>query len=352
MRNKSHQLFYSIKALIDEARNQVVRNVNCIITLTYYEIGQRIVVSEQKGNTRAGYSEGVLEHLSDRLTKEFGKGFSVDNLERFRKFYLFYRDRISASPVRKSISSPKSASLLRISDNDFRQKFKLSWTHYSILIKIEDHNERTFYEIEAFNNNWSIREFQRQLNSALFERLAISKDKASLKKLAKKGQVIEQPLDALKSSFVLEFLNLKEERSYSENDIETAIIDKLETFMLELGKGFLFEGRQKRFTIEGDSFFVDLVLYNRLLRCYVIIDLKIGKLAHQDIGQMQMYVNYYDRKIKLPDENATIGIVLCKEENKAVVEFTLPEGNKTIFARQYKLYLPNKEDLKRQIEGK
>ncbi len=352
MKKHSHELFNSIKALIDEARNQVVRNVNCIMTLTYYEIGQRIVVSEQKGNTRAGYSEGVLEHLSDRLTKEFGKGFSVDNLERFRKFYLLYRDRISASPVRKSISSPKSASLLRISDNDFRQKFKLSWTHYSILIKIEDHNERTFYEIEAFNNNWSIREFQRQLNSALFERLAISKDKANLKKLAKKGQVIEQPLDALKSSFVLEFLNLKEERSYSENDIETAIIDKLETFMLELGKGFLFEGRQKRFTIEGDSFFVDLVLYNRLLRCYVIIDLKIGKLAHQDIGQMQMYVNYYDRKIKLPEENATIGIVLCKEENKAVVEFTLPEGNKTIFARQYKLYLPNKEDLKRQIEGK
>jgi predicted nuclease of restriction endonuclease-like (RecB) superfamily len=190
---------------------------------------------------------------------------------------------------------------------------------------------------------------QRQYNAAIYERVALSRDKKSVKELAKKGQIIEKPVDALKSHYVLEFLNLKEDSRYSENDLETAIIDKLEHFMLELGKGFLFEGRQKRFTFEGDSFFVDLVFYNRLLKCFVLFDLKIGKLAHQDIGQMQMYVNYYDRKIKLPEENGTIGIILCKEENKTVVEFTLPENNNQIFAKAYKQILPSKKDLQNQL---
>ena len=195
-----------------------------------------------------------------------------------------------------------------------------------------------------------MRELQRQYNSSLYERLVLSRNKKGLKTLAKKGHVLAKPVDAIKNPFVLEFLDLKEDAGYSENDLETAIINKLEHFMLELGKGFLYEGRQRRFTFEGDSFFVDLVFYNRLLKCFVLFDLKIGKLTHQDIGQMQMYVNYYDRKIKLPEENPTIGIILCKQENKTVVEFTLPESNKQIFAKEYKLYLPSKAELKKQIE--
>ena len=228
--------------------------------------------------------------------------------------------------------------------------FLLSWTHYIQLLKIKDDDERNFYEIEASANDWSVRELQRQYNAALFERLALSKDKIGIRQLAVKGQLIEKPADALKSHYVLEFLGLKEDSQYSESDLEKAIIDKLEHFMRELGKGFLFEGRQRRFTFEGDSFFVDLVFYNRLLRCFVLFDLKIGKLTHQDIGQMQMYVNYYDRKIKTVDECPTIGIILCKEENRTVIEFTLPEDNKQIFAKEYKAVLPSKQALRKQLE--
>jgi predicted nuclease of restriction endonuclease-like (RecB) superfamily len=220
---------------------------------------------------------------------------------------------------------------------------------YSI-IKIENENERNFYEIEAVQNNWGKRELIRQYNSAIYERVALGRNKTSVKELGKKGQIIEKPTDELKHYTVLEFLELKEDKSYTESDLENAIISKLENFMMELVKGFLFEGRQKRFTFEGDSFYVDLVFYNRLLKCFVLIDLKIGRLTHQDIGQMQMYVNYYDRKIKLIGENSTIGIILCKEENRAVVEFTLPENNKTIFAKEYKLYLPSKQQLRKQLE--
>jgi predicted nuclease of restriction endonuclease-like (RecB) superfamily len=228
--------------------------------------------------------------------------------------------------------------------------FKLSWTHYTQLIKIEDVDEREFYEIEVVQNNWSKRELTRQFNAAVYERVALSKDKKGIKALAKKGQIIANPTDALKSHYVLEFLNLEEANRYTESELETAIINKLEHFMLELGKGFLFEGRQRRFTFEGDSFYVDLVFYNRLLKCFVLFDLKIGKLIHQDIGQMQMYVNYYDRMIKTGEENQTIGIILCKEENKTVIEFTLPENNKSIFAKEYKEVLPSKAELKKQLK--
>lgn len=216
-------------------------------------------------------------------------------------------------------------------------------------MKIENPDERNFYEIEASQNNWSVRELTRQFNSAIYERLILSRDSEEIKELAQKGQIIGKPTDVLKSHYVLEFLDLKEDNRYSESDLETGIINKLEHFMLELGKGFLFEGRQRRFTFEGDSFFVDLVFYNRLLKCFVLLDLKIGKLNHQDIGQMQMYVNYYDRKVKLAEENSTIGIILCKEENKTVIEFTLPENNNTIFAKEYRAILPSKEELRKQI---
>lgn len=316
------------------------------MVVMYFEIGRRIVQEEQKGKSKADYAGQILKQLSERLTGEFGKGYSVDNLENCRRFYLAYEERISETASRKLGVSKNEETISPIPGNSF----VLSWSHYVQLIKIKDKGERQFYEIEAHKNNWSLREMQRQINAALFERLSLSKDKEGVTKLAQEGQIIEAPTDVLKSHYVLEFLDLKEDNRYSESDLQTAIINKLEHFMLELGKGFLFEGRQRRFTFEGDSFYVDLVFYNRLLKCFVLLDLKIGKLAHQDIGQMQMYVNYYDRKIKAPDEHPTIGIVLCKEENKAVVEFTLPEDNKTIFAKEYQLYLPSKEDLKKQLK--
>ncbi|UOE39163.1 PDDEXK nuclease domain-containing protein [Chryseobacterium oryzae] len=348
------QLFQSIKNLVDTARNNIVRNVNSAMLLTYFEIGRMIVEDEQNGKERADYAKETLKNLSKLLNSEFGRGFSVDNLQWMRKFFLTYQNYETPSRISNEEQNYETPS--RISQktenksNTNAISFNLSWSHYIQLLKIDNEDERKFYEIEAANNNWSIRELKRQYCSAVYERLALSRDKEGVKELAKKGQIIEKPTDVLKSHYVLEFLDLKEDNRYSETDLETEIINKLEHFMLELGKGFLFEGRQRRFTFEGDSFFVDLVFYNRLLKCFVIFDLKIGKLTHQDIGQMQMYVNYYDRMIKLPEENQTIGIILCKEENKTVIEFTLPENNKTIFAKEYKAVLPSKEELKRQIE--
>ncbi|RYE53033.1 MAG: DUF1016 domain-containing protein [Sphingobacteriales bacterium] len=334
-----------MKTIIEEARSQIVRNVNTVITYTHFQIGKMIIEHEQKGKERAIYAEKTLVQLSADLTAEYGNGYSRTNLEYMRKFYLLYKNRISQPVVGKSSRTKKSQLLV----GKLRGPLQLSWSHYIQLLKIQDENERNFYEIEAAQNNWGKRELIRQYDSSLYERIALSKNKKAVKQLGKKGQIIEKPTDAIKDHTVLEFLDLKEDETYSESDLENAIISKLEHFMMELGKGFLFEGRQKRFTFEGDSFFVDLVFYNRLLKCYVLFDLKIGKLVHQDIGQMQMYVNYYDRKIKLPDENHTIGIILCKEENKTVVEFTLPENNKAIFAKAYKLYLPSKEQLKKQL---
>ena len=325
---KRSVLFKSVEAVLRQAQQQVVRNVNTTMLLTYFEIGKMIVEDEQQGNHRAGYAKEILIALSDHLSKEFDKGYSVDTLERCRNFFLFYRHRISASlmrklPAIKKIS--KSASVMRKSQKpatlleESTFPFQLTWTHYIQLLKISNEDERSFYEIEAVNNNWSVRELQRQYNSSLYERLSLSRDKKGVRQLSKKGQLIQQTTDALKSHYVLEFLGLKENERYTESDLETAIINKLEHFMLELGNGFLFEGRQKRFTFDGDSFFVDLVFYNRLLKCFVLFDLKIGKLTHQDIGQMIMYVNYYDRKVKLPKENPTIGIILCKQDNKTVI---------------------------------
>lgn len=348
------QLFQSIKSLVETAKSSIVRNINATMLLTYFQIGKMIVEDEQEGKERADYAKETLKNLSYQLTEEFGRGYSVDNLQWMRKFYLYYQNY--ATPSRISAEEQNYATLSRIfqpseNQNDtVENTFVLSWSHYVQLMKIENEEERKFYEIESAKNNWSLRELKRQYNSAVYERLALSRDKEGVKELAKKGQIIQKPTDLLKSHYVLEFLDLKEDNRYTETDLETEIINKLEHFMLELGKGFLFEGRQKRFTFEGDSFYVDLVFYNRLLKCFVIFDLKIGKLTHQDIGQMQMYVNYYDRMVKLPEENQTIGIILCKEENKTVVEFTLPENNKTIFAKEYKAVLPSKEELKRQIE--
>ncbi|WP_288447059.1 PDDEXK nuclease domain-containing protein [uncultured Chryseobacterium sp.] len=346
MSQLSSHLFISVKQLIENAKSSIVRNINTAMLLTYFEIGKVIIENEQDGKDRAEYAKETLKNLSKQLTKEFGRGYSVDNLQWMRKFYLMYQNRISEKYETVSRNSAEAVIYESVSRNSF---FSLSWSHYIQLMKIENSDERNFYEIEANQNNWSVRELTRQFNSAIYERLALSRNEKEVKKLAQKGQIIEKPTDVLKSHYVLEFLDLNEDNRYSESDLETGIINKLEHFMLELGKGFLFEGRQRRFTFEGDSFFVDLVFYNRLLRCFVLFDLKIGKLTHQDIGQMQMYVNYYDRKVKLEEENPTIGIILCKEENKTVIEFTLPENNNTIFAKEYRAILPSKEELKKQI---
>lgn len=331
--------------LIRCARKHVTHRVNYMQLMTYYGLGYWIVEEQQFGKSRAGYGKRVIQALSDALTQEFGKGFSVDTLENARKFYLNYRGRISETLFRK-FATEKSETLFRISDGE--TPFTLSWSHYLLLMRIKNINERRFYEIEATQSAWSVRVLQRQYNSCLYERLALSRNKDEVMRLAKEGHVIEKPEDIVKQPTVLEFLGLEEKAKYSESDLESAIIDKLQKFLLELGKGYLFEARQKRFSYDEDNFFVDLVFYNRLLRCYVLIDLKIDKITHQDLGQMQMYVNYYDRYQKLPDENPTIGILLCKEKNDAVVKMTLPE-NSNIFATEYSLYLPDKNMLQRKL---
>jgi predicted nuclease of restriction endonuclease-like (RecB) superfamily len=303
------------------------------------------VEGEQKGNTKAEYGEKILEDLSKKLTKVFGKGFSLTNLKQMRYFYITYAGRLKSQTV--SVKSSRHQIGQTLSD-----QFKLSWSHYIELMRIDDEKERKFYEIECSNNGWSLREFERQFNSALYERLALSRDKKGVKSLSTKGQIIEKPEDAIKEPYVFEFLGLPELAQYSETELEQKLIDKLESFLLELGKGFTFVGRQVRFTFDEQHFRVDLVFYNRILKCFVLIDLKIGKLTHQDLGQMQMYVNYYDRFVKLPEENQTIGIILCRSKNEMLVEITLPENNKTIFASQYKTILPSKTDLKKLLEDK
>ncbi len=280
------------------------------------------------------------------MNKEFGRGFSVDNLENMRKFYLTYS--ISETVSRKSVKEKSETVSRKIKDIDFQ----LSWSHYLFLIKIDNSEERKFYEIEAINNGWSLRELQRQFDSALFERLVLSRDKKGVKELSKKGQLINKPEDTVKDPYVLEFLGLPEKSKYSETELEQKIIDKLEHFLLELGKGFTFVGRQVRFTFDDKHFRVDLVFFNRILQCFVLIDLKIGEITHQDLGQMQMYVNYYDRKVKLENENKTIGIILCRTKNETLVEMTLPENNEQIFASKYLTVLPSKDELKKLIENK
>lgn len=322
-------IYQEIHDLLHNARQNIISNINSTMTKTYFLIGKRIVEEEQDGNKRAEYGKNLIKMLSEKLTKEFGKGFSETNLEQMRKFFKVY-------------GIPQTLS------EEFQ--FNLSWSHYLILMRIKDINARNFYEIEAFENNWSLRELKRQVNSSLYERLVLSKDKEKVKELAVKGQIIEKAQDVIKDPYILEFLGLDEKSDYSENKLETEIINKLEMFLLELGKGFTFVGRQVRFTFDERHFRVDLVFYNRLLKCFVLIDLKIGEVTHQDLGQMQMYVNYYDRYVKLPDENDTIGIIICKDKNDTLVKLTLPKDNNQIFASRYTTILPSLDEFKKIIE--
>ena len=347
----------NIGSIMEEAREKAKTAVNLSMVYAYFEIGRQIFEQEQQGRNRAGYGTQLLKELSAYLTDRFGKGFSADNLKLMRRFYVVYRcDSIGETVFPQLYGSEKGETVFPKSQGNeetegslSKRPFFLSWSHYLVLMRIESEEERHFYEIEAVKNNWSLSELRRQKDSALYERLLLSADKDRVHSLSKNGQIIERPSDVIKDPYVLEFLGLHEKPYYSESDLEHRIIDHMQEFLMEMGKGFSFVGRQVRFTFEEEHFRVDLVLYNRLLRCFVLVDLKTGKLKHQDLGQMQMYVNYYDRYEKTDDEAPTVGILLCSEKNDNMVELTLPE-NSNIYASQYELYLPDKELLQKKLE--
>lgn len=346
-----NDLFLKVVDLVTQARRRVATAVNIAEVYTKFHIGQYIVEYEQKGEARAEYGKAVLKELSKRLTEKFGNGWSYSNLRQIRQFYLVYGKLTASGCQIENVQKdnlwladyPKAEEYLS------EPTFALSWSHYLILMRVENPDARSFYEIECTQQQWSKRQLSRQVGSCLYERLALSRNKDEVMRLAKEGQTIGKPSDIIKNPITLEFLGLKPDAVYSESKLENAIINKMQQFLLELGKGFLFEARQKRFTFDEQHFFVDLVFYNRLLQCYVLIDLKIDKLTHQDLGQMQMYVNYYDRYVKQDFEKPTIGILLCREKNDALVELTLPK-DANIYASAYQLYLPNKTLLQAKVK--
>ena len=344
--NNNEDLFSKVSALIEQTRSYVKTSVNTAEVYTKYYIGKYIVEYEQKGNIRAQYGKQVIKDLSQKLTERFGSGWSYPSLKNIKQFYLTYAERLNTD---FSVESQKANQWLANSKTDKHQIFNLSWSHYLILMRVENPDARSFYEIECVQQQWSKRQLCRQVGSCLYERLALSRNKDEVMRLAKEGQTVEKASDVIKNPLTLEFLGLKPDATYSESKLENAIISKMQQFLLELGKGFLFEARQKRFTFDEDNYYVDLVLYNRLLQCYVLIDLKIDKLTHQDLGQMQMYVNYFDRYIKQDFEKPTIGILLCKEKNDALVELTLPK-DANIYASAYQLYLPDKNLLQAKVK--
>ena len=320
-----NSLYQEVREIIASARQNAVRSVDFCRVQMYWQIGRRILEEEQKGKERADYGSYLLKNLAKKLEPEYGSGFSVRQLEMCRQFYRIY-------PIANTVCS------------------QLNWSQYKLLISISDEYKREYYQLEAVNNAWTKRELERQINSQLYERLLLSNDKENVLAVARKERIPQQPQEIIKDPMVLEFLGLERKADYYEKELEQALITHLQKFLLELGNGFTFVARQKRILIEDDEFFADLVFYNRLLRCFVVIELKTEKLTHQDLGQLQMYVNYYDRVEKTPDENPTIGILLCTSKNDTVVKMSLPEDNTSILASQYQLYLPTQEQLTKEIE--
>lgn len=359
-------LYRRIRGILESARSSVARSVNTTQVVANWLIGQAIVKEEQKGKARAEYGEQLIRDLARRLTADFGSGYSKDNLFWFRRFFLGYPLLVPAAAI---VDAPRQLSSGRhqepneqaarsaTPDTVSRKSWQtgqlhsnLSWTHYRTLLRVDDKDARAFYEIEAAGNNWSARELERQINSLLYERLAMSKDKKGLLKLARKGQQVQTPADVFKDPVVLEFLGLPQSPKLVESGLEQALIDNLQTFLLELGKGFAFVARQQRLTLDGDHFYIDLVFYHAILKCYIVIDLKTGKLTHQDLGQLQLYVNYYDRECRHEGDGPTLGLILCTDKNDAVVRYTLSnEQNQTIFASRYKLYVPSAAELKAEL---
>lgn len=334
-------LVQALNATHQRLQTQAARSVDTALVVRNWLFGWHIVEFENGAAQRQElYGKSLVDKLSTELMAQGIKGVSPTNLRLCRSFYQSFREIQQTLSVESSLAP--NMQLLA-------QNLSLGWSHYVVLLSVTDSQARRFYEIEAQQGSWGVRELKRQIDSALFERLALSRNKDEVKALAQVGQVVAKPTDVIKNPYVLEFLDLPEHPAYSEHQLEMAIIDKLEHFLLELGKGFLFEARQKRFTFDDNHFYVDLVFYNRLLHCYVVIDLKIGSLTHQDLGQMQMYVNYFDRHVKTAEEAPTVGILLCYDKNDALVELTLPE-NSNIYAAQYQLYLPSKEELRQKIQ--
>lgn len=370
---KKTPLYERIRQILESARSSVARTVNTTQVVANWLIGREIVEEEQKGKRRAEYAEQLLLELSARLTADYGRGYSVDNLEFFRRFFLEYNSLLGSE---KSDALRRISTTTDISDAVRRKSMEsitvllsqkqhaprgeswqpgqlhlnLSWTHYRTLLRVEKTGARAFYEIEAIRNNWSARELERQINSLLFERLALSKDKKGLMRLATKGQVIQRSGDVFKDPVVMEFLGLPASPKLVESHLEEALINNLQAFLLELGKGFAFMSRQERITLDGDHFYIDLVFYHTILKCFVLIDLKVGKLTHQDLGQLQLYVNYYDRERRTKGDNPALGLILCTDKNDAVVRYTLgPDQQKKIFASRYKLYLPTEAELQAEL---
>jgi len=344
-------LFDKVSAIIEQSRNLVYATANFAEVKARYEVGRYIFEDEQQGE-RAAYGKDLLRQLSKKLMEKFGDDWTYDTLRRCRLFYQSYaHPQIEATVLRKFQNTEKQE--VDDSGNSVAQilqpRFTLSWSHYLILMRVDNLDARSFYEIECAQQQWSVRQLSRQVGSSLYERLALSRNKDEVMRLACEGQTMEKPDDIIKNPVTLEFLGLKPDAAYTETKLENAIIEKMQKFLLEMGKGFLFEARQKRFTFDEQNFYVDLVFYNRLLQCYVLIDLKTGKLTHQDLGQMQMYVNYYDRYVKQEFEKPTIGILLCEEKNDALVELTLPK-DANVYAAQYSLYLPDKTLLQAKLK--
>jgi predicted nuclease of restriction endonuclease-like (RecB) superfamily len=360
---KTATLFGRVRGIIEAARTNVARSVNIAQVVANWLIGREIVEEEQWGHARAGYGERLLRTLSKKLTAKYGGGFSSRNLEYIRTLYLVYPTLLEKSHALRSISFPNDPNQIphalraefdnRGNSDEWRPGTlhpNLSWTHYRTLLRVEDNQVRAFYEIESIKNNWSARELERQINSLLYERLAKSKDKAGVMRLAQRGHEITRPADIFKDPVVIEFLGLPESHRLVESKLEEALIDNLQNFLLELGRGFAYVARQQRISLEGDHFYIDLVFYHTVLKCYVLIDLKIGKLMHQDLGQLQLYVNYYDRERRIRRDNPTLGLILCTDKNDAVVKYTLgPDQNKTIFASRYRLHLPSESELKQEL---
>ena len=360
-------LYERIRQILESARTNMARTVNTTQVVANWLIGREIVEEEQKGERRAVYGEQLIAELSEKLQKDFGVGYGTTNLKLFRQFFLAYpsflKGRIGHTLSDQSLSASETqvttilAYPTEIGHTSCDQLWEpgllhpnLSWSLYRHLVHVESSNARAFYEIEAIRNNWSARELERQINSLLYERLALSKDKKGLLRLAKKGQEIQRPVDVFKDPLVMEFLGLPASPKLVESDLEQALINNLRTFLLELGKGFAFVSRQERITLDGDHFYIDLVFYHTVLKCFVLIDLKVGKLAHQDLGQIQLYVNYYDRERRTEGDNPTLGLILCTDKNDAVVRYTLgPDQEKKIFASRYKLYLPTEAELQGEL---
>ena len=322
---KTNSLLDDARRIIESSRANAVRSVDFCRVMMYWNLGRRIFEEEQQGKERADYGAYLVQDLAKTLEVEYGTGFGKRQLEQSRQFYRSY-------PIANALRS------------------QLNWTQYRLLIQIDNNDKREYYELESVNNGWTARETERQINSQLYERLLLSNDKETLLATARKQKAVEKPTEIIKDPMVLEFLGLERKPVYYESDLETALIEHLQQFLLELGNGFSFVARQKRLLIEDDVFFADIVFYNRLLRCFVVIELKTRKITHEDLGQLQMYVNYFDRNEKLPDENSTIGILLCTAKNDTMVKMSLPENNSTILASKYELYLPSKEALQEELK--